>query len=289
MFRTNADQEPYPPIPGRTVPASLRSRGTLDLRFVRRGSRVAVADSYQAGCLRMRVPRRERPGDAPCAVLVNTAGGLAEGDGLEQRLTWDEGAVATVTSQAAEKVYRALFAGSTIDTAIAVAANASAEWLPQETILFDRARLVRRTQVRLEESSTFLAVEATVLGRSAMGEVVAVGYLADRMRIWRGGRLIYAEALVLDGAVHDQMRRAAVGGGARAMAVVLYVAPDAATRLQAVREALAPASGTAAASSWNGLLAVRMVAKDGEDLRRCIADTLAVVRGTDVLPRVWRC
>jgi len=271
------------------VPVSLRSPGAIDLSFVTRAEATVAHRTYQSGCMRVRIPRPSHAGEAPCAVLVNTAGGLAEGDRIDQRIHWGEGCDATVATQAAEKVYRALDRGAAVATVLDVAPAAHAEWLPQETILFDRARLRRDTRIALAEQSSFLGLESVVFGRRAMGEDVRSGRLEDRMRIWRGGRLIYADALELDGAIGQRMDCAAIGGGMRAMAVLLYVSARAAACLAPVRDALAGARGRAAASAWNGMLAVRLLAPDGETLRHDITAALAVLRDGRPLPRVWRC
>jgi urease accessory protein len=278
-----------PVVTHAAVPQALRSEGALDLSFRRRGDATVIGRSYQAGCTRMRLPRVEAAGEPPAAVLINTAGGLAEGDRLDHAIAWEEGARAIVTSQAAEKVYRALSVGSSIALRMDVAAGAHAEWLPQETILFDGAQLHRDTKILLAESASFLGVEAIVLGRAAMGETMRAGSLRDRLRIWRGGRLIYADALALDADVETLMARAAIGGGASAMAVLVHAAPGAPALIGPVREALEGAKGRAAASTWNGILAVRLLAPDGETLRHDITAALSVLRAGAPLPRVWRC
>ena len=272
-----------------TVPYSMRSQGVLNLSFRKRNNGTAADRTFQSGCLRVRLPRREHADEAPCAVLINTAGGIAEGDRLDQQVTWGEGTTATVTTQAAEKIYRALAAGSAISTRLTVSHGAKAEWLPQETILFDAARLRRDAQIVLEGDVTFLGLEAVVLGRTAMGETVRRGALRDRMRIWRNGRLIYADTLALDGDVAALMQRSAIGGGAKAMAVIVHASAGATALLRPVCEALQTAAGLTAASTWNGLLAVRLLAPDGETLRHDIALTLAALREGRPLPRVWRC
>lgn len=271
------------------VPQMLRSEGRLDLALRRRGDATVVARSYQSGCTRIRLPRREAPQELPCAVLINTAGGLAEGDRLHHDIVWGEGTRAIVTSQAAEKVYRALSEGSRIDLTLRVEAGAHAEWLPQETILFNGARLTREAKVILADDVSFLGVEAVVLGRAAMGETMRAGALTDRLRIWRGGRLIYADALTLDADIERLMAKAAIGGGASAMAVLVHAAAGAPALIDPVRQALEGARGHAAASTWNGLLAVRFLAPDGETLRHDVAAALSVLRGGAPLPRVWRC
>lgn len=271
------------------VPHSLRSQGAVDISFRKREGRSAIDRSFQSGCLRMRLPRAESAGEAPCAVLMNTAGGVAEGDRLDLRVRWGRDTLATVTTQAAEKVYRALASGCAISTELTVERGARAEWLPQETILFDACRLRRDARIVLEEDVTFLGVEAVVLGRAAMGETMRSGSLRDRMRIWRNGRLIYADTLALDGDIAALTQRAATGGGARAMAVIVHASDSAAALLDPVRDALADARALAAASSWNGLLAVRLLAPDGETLRHDIALALSALREGRPLPRVWRC
>ncbi len=269
------------------LPAYLRSHGRIDASFERVGAASCVMRSYQQGNLRLRIPRRESAGEAPCAVLINTAGGVAEGDTLEYRLEWQPGAEAIATTQAAEKVYRGIGDPARIDTRIAVGAGAAAEWLPQETILFDGFGLKRDARIELADGARFLGVEALVLGRGASGEIVRTGALDDRLRIWRGGRLIYADALVLRGDIVATMRDA--GGGARAMAVVVAATNQAATLIGPVRAAIGAARGRAAASAWNGLLAVRLLARDGETLRHDLALALAPLRDGRPLPRVWRC
>lgn len=266
----------------------VRSRGEIRLGFKRTPRGTAIGDFYQAGCLRMRV-LPAAPSHDPCAVMLNTGGGLADGDHLAQQVAWGPQTRASVTGQAAEKVYRAMGDGARIDTRLTVEAHADAEWLPQETILFDRARLTRDTRVTMAGDGAFLGVEAVVLGRTAMDEVMQQGALGDRWRIWREGRLVYADALRLEGPIDALMHRRAIGAGTRAMAVLIHVSSRAAALLTGVREALAGALGTAAASAWNGMLVVRLLARDGAILRHDMVRALSVLRGGRALPRVWGC
>lgn len=270
------------------IPDRVRSRGTIDMSFAHMAGATTLDRSFQSGCLRMRLPRRIDHG-RPCAVLINTSGGIAEGDRLDQRIAWEKGTRAIVTTQAAEKVYRALDQGSTIRTTLTVADGADAEWLPQETILFDRARLTRDSQVNLGADASYLGVEAILLGRAAMDERICSGMLADSLRIIREGRLIYADRFHLDGAIESLIARRAIAHGAIAMAVILFVAAHAAALLEPAREALAQAGGLVAASCWNGVLAIRMLAPDSATLRRDLVTAMAVLRDGRPLPRVWSC
>ncbi len=268
--------------------AAIRSAGNLSLGFARAGEVTRLTAGYQSGCLRARLPRVD-PGERVELVVINTGGGLTGGDVIDQTVRWGQGAVATVTTQAAEKVYRAIDAPALVRTTIAVGPGADAEWLPQETILFDGARLDRTLAVDVVGGARFLAVETLLFGRTARGEAMARGALVDRWRIRRDGRLIHADSLCLEGCPQAMLALPAVGGGAAAAATILLVAPDAAAGLSPLRAVLADAASRSAASSWNGLLVARFVAPDGETLRRALLPALACLRGASRLPRVWSC
>jgi urease accessory protein len=199
------------------------------------------------------------------------------------------GAKACFVAQAAERFYRALpdDAPAQVRTSLMVEAGAAAEWLPQESILFDRCALDRRLDVDVSEGAWFLGLETLVFGRKAMGETVRTAHLRDAIRIRHAGRLVLHDAIRIDGDVSAKLDRAAIGGGAAAIATVVLVSPDAAARLDAVRAALAPFE--AGASAWSGMLVARIVAQDGACIRAAIVAGLAPLRDGRALPRVWNC
>jgi urease accessory protein len=159
--------------------------------------------------------------------------------------------------------------------------------MPQETIVFDRARLARRFEAEIAPDARLLLFEAIVFGRTARGEEVRQGFLEDRWRIRRDGRLVYADTLRLDGPVADLLDRPAIAGGARALATMLYVAADAESRLGEARSLLEGSICQAGASAWNGLLVIRFLGRNGAELRRDAARVLEKFRGC-ALPRVWQ-
>jgi urease accessory protein len=221
-------------------------------------------------------------------VLLNTAGGLTGGDRIEVGVALAAGAAATVTSASAEKIYRARDDEAVIRVRIALGQAARLGWLPQPTILFDRARLDRATEVAQAGDASFLGVEMLIFGRTAMGEDVHHGACRDRWRVRRDGRLVFADTLRADGAIAGILDRKATLAGARASAMLLSAAPDAAARLDEVRTLLQGCSSVAGASAWNGLLAVRALARDGRTLQRDIGTLLVALSGRP-LPRVWQC
>jgi urease accessory protein len=263
-----------------------RTEGTVRLGFARVDGRTALRDLHQAGAARVRFPRSY---DAtPEAVLLNTAGGLTGGDRITIDVNMEADCDATITSAAAEKVYRSLGDPTIIDFVLRLDAGARCLWLPQPTILFNASNLRRHTHVDMADDASLLAVEMLIFGRTAMGEEMHAGSCQDAWRVRRGGKLVFADTTRVSGSVAQTLARAATLDGARAMAMLLYVAPDAAARLDEVRALLAHASGTAGASTWNGFLLVRAVAPDARALQRDVSAVVVALAGRP-MPRVWQC
>lgn len=264
----------------REVFAANRAAGRIALSVAAQGGVTRRRDVYEDGPLRVRFPNVF--GDALEAMIVNTAGGIAGGDRHDLEMAAGEGASLTVTTAAAEKVYRAIEPDAEITVKLAAAANARLCWLPQETILFDRARLARKIDVELDDSATLLMAEAVVFGRTAMGERMEEGAFTDCWRVRRGGRLVFAETVRLDGAIAKRLDEAAVAGGGVAIATVLAVPGDDAA-VERVRAQTF--CGEVGVSAWNGLAVARLCAKDGASLRRDLAAVAGALGGA--LPRLW--
>jgi urease accessory protein len=248
--------------------------------LVCRDEQTTLRRLYQEGCAKIRLPRDP---DAPGleAVLLNTSGGLTGGDRMAWQAEVGERARLTLTTQACEKTYRSLEGDAEVDVQLDVGPRGRLDWLPQETILFDRARLFRRFTVEMAQNATLLAVEPMILGRLAMGEDVVRAHLRDRWRVRRGGRLVYADDLRLDGA-HAGLPLLA---GAKAYASLLFIAPDAERQIDPLRAALGDQGG---ASAFDGKIVARVLAPDGYALRKALIPAIAVLRGGTPPPRVWR-
>jgi urease accessory protein len=262
----------------------------LRVVFKRRDELTVLDDLRQVGCLKLRFPRVAQD-EWTSAVLLNTSGGVAGGDRLDGAFELREGTRATITAQAAERFYRALPGSEAafVRNRLAVAAGACLEWLPQETILFDRCAVDRRLDVDLADDAWFLGVESLVFGRAAMGEHVVHAWLRDGIRVRRGGRQLLHDAVRLDGEVDAALQRAPIGGGTRAMATLVHVALDAEAALDCARGALADTVGEAGVSAWNGMLVARILAADAAAVRRAVIAALQVLRAPRPLPRVWLC
>ncbi|WP_296423316.1 urease accessory protein UreD [Yoonia sp.] len=247
----------------------------------RRGVASVIADLRQQGSLKALFPRAQ--GDALDVVFLNTAGGLTGGDRMRIDLVARAGVSVHVSSQAAERAYRA-HPGQVarVDVGLEVAAGARVHWLPQETILFEGAALDRRLSVQLVGDATALIVEPVIFGRAAMGEVVRDLQFMDHWRIWRDGTLVFADTVRIMGNADALLQRNAVAGGAGAMATVLLAGPTA-----AALAGLDLPQDAGASLIADDLLLVRLLARDGFDLRRALIPVIEALSAAP-LPRVWR-
>ena len=223
----------------------------------------------------------------PEVVFLNTSGGLTSGDALRYGLDL-QGGRAVATTQTAERAYKAIGTPARMDVDLSVGKDGWLDWLPQETILFDRAALDRRTVINLAPGAGCLALEAVVLGRAAMGETVRHLRFRDRREIRRNGTPVWIDPLALE---FLPLEDAALGtgaagiGDARAFASIVMTDEVALAPLRAV---LDEPGVEASASVFSGRTLVRMLARDGWPLRRQIARALDILRQGRPLPRVWQ-
>mgnify|MGYP002279559471 CR=1 FL=1 len=252
-----------------------------------------LADLYQHDPVRILFPAT--PLAEPIqAAIVTTSGGLVGGDVIEIEACVGDGARALIMPQAAEKVYRSDAGCVRIDVHLKVGDGGWLEWLPQETIVFDAARLRRLTTVEFTGGGRFLAGEILAFGRRASGETISRGLIRDAWEVRRDGRLIWADAIHMEGDIGGILDHPAAFDGAAAQAIAVYGGPDAENLLKTARALLAkpPPGVRAAAGLVNGLLVGRWLAEDGLRLRESFASFWAALRARAAglarrLPRLW--
>jgi urease accessory protein len=278
------------------APAHQRVDGEARIAFRHHlDGRTALADLYQRAPCRVMFPAPEA--DEPVqAVLLTTSGGLTGGDRTRVAVAVGTDAHATVTTQAAEKIYRALpMAGDAIVQAeVHVDAGGWAEWLAQETIVFEGSRLRRQFTADVATGGRLLAVESIVFGRTAMGECFNTGMLHDAWRIRRDGKLVWADALHLEDDVRELRGMPFGFGSSVACSTVLYVGADAHQHLGEARRVLSESALPCGATLLDGILLARIMSDDAVELRAAVMNLIARIRQAAAclparLPRVWHC
>lgn len=273
------------------VPRRSVVEGRAVLAVKADGAATRLDDLRQEAPLRVLFPRV--PAEEPLtAAVTNTSGGLVGGDRLDLEIAAGPGTRLLAMAQAAEKVYRSLGPDVRVETRLRAAEGAWLEWLPQETILFDGARLRRRTVLDLAPGARCLAGEMLVFGRQAHGEALRRGLARDAWEVRVGDRLVWADALHLDGDLEALLAHPATFDGARLTATLLYHGAEADALRDALRAWATPDGVLRGATVVRGLLVARWLARDAFAARADFAACWAAVRHAasglpDRLPRLW--
>ncbi|MFT8367688.1 MAG: urease accessory protein UreD [Acetobacter papayae] len=267
-----------------------RAQGRFGLTVQNKEGRTRCADLAQGGCCRLLFPRVARTGLE--AVTVNISGGIVAGDRIDGHIYCRAGTELVVTSQAAERIYRARPGeqAACINVSCTIEPDATLEWLPHGTIFFDHSHLERRMSVEMAGSSRFLYLENRIFGRSASGEVLKQLNLRDTLSIRREGRPLLEDRLAIEG---DDMAtffgRAAVAAGQMAVATLVLVAPEAEAQLAEIRALCCQYDAVdLAASAWNGMLVVRGLATSSWRLEQACHSLVAHLRAEKAAPVTWR-
>lgn len=275
--------------PSNDIFAANRAIGHIALSVVAAGGRTRRERVYEDGPLRVRFPNAAGS-ESLEAVIVNTGGGMTGGDRFTIEIIVGEGASLIAGTAAAEKIYRSTGPDAEVTVRLKMGAGAHLAWLPQETIMFDQARLSRRIDIDLGPGASLLMAEAVVLGRTAMGEAVNKGLFADRWHVRREGRLIFADGVRFDGAIASSLTQPAVTAGGIAMATIL-IAPGDDEDIALLRSVCncvkinKELDVEAGVSAWNGALVARLCSKNDSALRHSLISVLAVLRQD--IPRLW--
>lgn len=274
------------------LPQAVRASGRLVLRLERHSRHGIRRDVHEEGASRLRFPRvgGAMPATTPVhAVSVNVGGGIAGGDRFSTRIECAENTMLSVSSAAAERVYRSAGGRAQVEVELGAAAGATLVWMPQETILSDGADLARSTRYHGSSLARFVMVEMLVLGRRESGETFRSGFLDERRDIRIDGRLVLAERLRLDAAALAGFTRPSCFGQTHALATILIAGPDAMERLEADRLRLAAFAQTgvdSAASAFSGLLVIRFRSDRAGALKAVIARYLKDAFPA-LVPRIW--
>lgn len=271
-------------------------RGIAEIGFDWRNGATRLSELYERDPLRVLFPAIERD-EPPQAVIVTTSGGLVAGDRIDIGVRVYAGAAAHVTAAAAEKIYRSAGPTTEVRQTLSVGAGAALEFLPPETILFESARLSRKTTVGLAPDARFLGGGIVVFGRRARGERFARGLLHEVWEVWRADRLVWGDALHLDGDIAATINDPACFDGAAAFATLILAPPGRDPQrfiddTRALQAASAIRGLSAGATAINGLLVARWLARDALALRRAYADLACHLRGEALglprrMPRLW--
>ena len=282
--------------PGTTIENTERRtaatvHGAAEIGFAQKDGKTRLTHLYQRNPMRVLFPEAASD-DLPNAVLVTISGGLVAGDRIDIAVDVGEAAAAHITASAAEKLYRSTGATTKIAQQLKIGEGGWLEYLPPESILFDGARLRRRTVVDLAPGAGFLGGGILVFGRRARGEGYTHGLLNECWEVYRDGTLVWGDALHIEQHVAAIMGDPACFDGAEACATLILAAPgDPHAFVEAAREVQARFSLRAGVTAVNGLLVGRWLG-EALRLRGAYAELACHLRQAAMglpprLPRLW--
>lgn len=164
----------------------------LELAYARFGDCTRPVQRRHLGPLRVQKHLYAEGPEVCQHIIVHPPGGIAGGDRLNISARIEQDAWAQITSPGAAKWYRA--AGPAYQQLdLKVAAGATLEWLPQETIVYSAAQAELTTSIELEGDARLFYWDVVALGRPASGERFDLGHFQAHLDIRRDGRLLWHE------------------------------------------------------------------------------------------------
>jgi urease accessory protein len=267
----------------------------LHLGFARHGEGTVLRENRHRGPLRVQKALYPE-GDAVCqAIVLHPPSGIAGGDHLAITAEIGAAAHAQLTTPGAGKWYRSGGTDAAQRIDFMVGDDATLEWLPQETIIFDGAQARMETRVSLAAGSRYIGWDILCLGRAAAGERFEHGRFDLFFRVDRDSKPVWLERGGFDGG--DPMLSSPAGwAGATVCATLLCTFPElpqqSAGLLESCR-AIAPADDAShALSVLPGILVARYLGDSSEAARHWFADLWAILRPAccgrpAIFPRIW--
>ena len=271
----------------------MQINGQGIIEFSYRDGRTNLFHLYQSDPIRVLFPNVSSE-EIKQGIIVTTSGGLVGGDKISLALTFGEKTSAMIMAQAAEKVYGSSEATCLMEVDLEANTHAWAEYLPQETILFDNARLNRTTRIRAAAASQVLAGEIVVFGRKGSGETFSSGYLRDSWEVWRDNKLVWIDTLLLEKNIPQVFNHPACLKNINGVATIVFISDNVGTYLDYARNLIKDPEENIrmSVSVTNGVLIARFMGEDPLNLRNAFGNFWQNFRHQvaslpNSLPRLW--
>ncbi len=258
----------------------------LELGFEFQDNKTVLAHRRHQGPLT--VQRPFYPEGGVCHVyLLHPPGGVVAGDSLTITISAAKNSAALITTPAAGKFYRSSGPLAQQQVTLKVAEDAILEWLPQETIIYEGAKVASKLSVDLDVGARFIGWEVLALGRPAANEGFTVGEISLSWQIFQAGEIFYQEKLRLDA----EAFAARWGLNGHSACGTLFVIPATVVQLEKVQQLIGDTAGLGV-TLIDELLICRALDTRADRLRSFFQQVWATLR-PDVLeckvsePRIW--
>ena len=268
--------------------SSWKAQLALDFRFQDR--KTTLAKKFHDGPLVVQKPLYPEGRDVCHAIVVHPPGGIAGGDELSLQVNAGKDAATLLTTPGATKWYRS--AGPWARQDIALAAEGTVEWLPQETIVFSGALAQSAVEIDLAADAALVGWDIVCMGRTGSGERFERGSYRSSIRIRREGRLMWLERGRIDGG--GKLLDSPAGLSGQPVFGTLYCCPGTLSQeLMTEIRKVEPETGRGAVTRLPGILLARYLGDSSEAARRYFTGLWRILRpvlmGREAVePRIWR-
>lgn len=268
---------------------------TLALGFERDGDTTRLTKREHFGPLRVQKALYPEDPSVAHAIVVHPPGGVVGGDELRMDVNIAESAQALLSTPGAAKWYRANGHVSRQQLHIRAGAGAAVEWLPQETILFDRADVVFDSRIELAADARYIGAEILCFGRTASGERFDEGCIRQHLSVRVGGKLLWLEQGRLAGGSDAMQGPLGLAGHTVCASMVCVGGPlkrDVLDQVRAACRVAASDTGQFGSTQMKSLVTVRYLGHSSEVARRVMLAAWQVLRpallGRDATElRIW--
>ncbi|AZD83504.1 MULTISPECIES: urease accessory protein UreD [Pseudomonas] len=275
-------------LPAHTALFTPSWHAELELGYARFGDSTRPVQRRHKGPLRVQKHLYAEGPEVCQHIIVHPPGGIAGGDRLQIRASVERDAWAQLTSPGAAKWYRATApAYQTLD--LSVAAGATLEWLPQETIVFSAAQAELSTRIELQGDARLFYWDLVALGRPASDERFDLGHFQSHLDIRRDGQLLWHERQRIVGG--DGLLDSPIGLDGQPVFATLLATGEIDSPLLERCRAL-PHAVRGDLTQLPGLLVARCLASEALLARAWLIDLWRLLRpallGREALPpRIW--
>ncbi len=205
----------------------------LSLTFEKKANKTVVTQKKHTGPLVIQKPFY--PEGAPCHVyLLHPPGGLVGGDQLLLNVTLNAASQVLMTTPGAAKFYRSADAIAEQIQVFHVDKDSLLEWMPQETIIFDKSNARINTQINLKQNSGYIGWEIICLGRSASGEKFSAGCVEQKLQLSINDKPVFIERALFQG--NDELLSAVWGLAKQPTAGTMIITPADQLLVNKIRE-----------------------------------------------------
>jgi urease accessory protein len=246
--------------------------------------------------------------DHPHLYLLHPPGGLVSGDSLSIDIALAESSSALFTAPGAARIYKAR-EDRTLQKQIVtihLSKNASAEWLPQESIFYPGGFSDVSTVINFPEgdgsNSHFIGWEIACYGLSKKTSPFNAGGIKQSFEIWQGKKPLFIDKFNFDG-TDQNFKNTPAGLQGNTVTGVMVSGPFSNDFLDSAQKAdllnsvhsISSDAGVLFANTLKGhWLITRYLGNNAEQARQLMTEVWQVVRPLllnkkSVLPRIWSC